>query len=78
MSALTIRLPEEILSEADKQAQKLHISRAEYIRRSIENMNQKIYEKERKSKLIEASKRTRKGVMQINAEFSEVEDDPAA
>ncbi|MFY9590024.1 ribbon-helix-helix protein, CopG family [Rickettsia endosymbiont of Halotydeus destructor] len=33
MSALTIRLPEKIIEEVNIMAQKLHISRSEYIRK---------------------------------------------
>ncbi len=41
MSALTIRLPDKLLTEVDKRAQKLRITRAEYIRKSIEDMIKK-------------------------------------
>jgi metal-responsive CopG/Arc/MetJ family transcriptional regulator len=78
MSALTIRLPDKTLSEVDKRAQEMKISRAEYIRQCIEAMNQKMYEKEKKNKLIRASQLTRKESMLINSEFSEVENDPEA
>jgi metal-responsive CopG/Arc/MetJ family transcriptional regulator len=78
MSALTIRLPDRILSEVDKRAQEMKISRAEYIRKCIEDMNQKMYEKERQNKLIRASQLTRKESMLVNSEFSEVENDPEA
>ena len=76
MSALTIRLPEEVVNEIDMRAQKLHISRSEYIRQSIEAMNKGIYEQERKARLIRVSKQVRKESMAINAEFSKVEYDP--
>ncbi|MDF2966209.1 MAG: hypothetical protein K0Q51_1597, partial [Rickettsiaceae bacterium] len=47
-------------------------------RQCIEAMNQKMYEKEKKNKLIRASQLTRKESMLINSEFSEVENDPEA
>lgn len=76
MSALTIRLPNEVVTELDMRAHKLRMSRSEYIRESIKLMNKGIYDKERKSKLIEVSKRVKKESMIINYEFSEIEYDP--
>ena len=76
MSALTIRLPDKVVNEVNMRAKKLHISRSEYIKRSIQNMNRGIYEQERKAKLIKISKRVRKESMVINSEFSKVEYDP--
>jgi predicted transcriptional regulator len=76
MSSLTIRLPERMLNEVDKRAQKLHLSRTAYIKKSIEYMNMEIQENERKDRLIEASKRVRKESMLVNSEFSQVEYDP--
>jgi metal-responsive CopG/Arc/MetJ family transcriptional regulator len=76
MSALTIRLPEQVLNEIDQRAQKLHISRSEYIRKSIENMNKRLQKEESRAKLIATSKRVRKESMIINSEFSKVEHDP--
>ena len=76
MSALTIRLPDKVVNEVNMRAKKLHISRSEYIKRSIQNMNKGIYEQERMAKLIKISKRVRKESMVINSEFSKVEYDP--
>ncbi|PCJ24528.1 MAG: hypothetical protein COA94_07210 [Rickettsiales bacterium] len=78
MSALTIRLPDEILDEVDKRSAKLHISRSEYIRLSIAKMNKGICEDERRAKLMETSHRVRKESMRINSEFAKVEHDPEA
>jgi predicted transcriptional regulator len=55
MSALTIRLPDNVMDELDKRAQKLHITRSAYIRKSIETMNKKMQEEEKRTKLIETS-----------------------
>lgn len=76
MSALTIRLPNNVVEEVNIQAKKLHISRSEYIRKSIEYMNKQMYEKERKKKLIEASKKVRKESVLVNSEFARIENDP--
>jgi metal-responsive CopG/Arc/MetJ family transcriptional regulator len=75
MSALTVRLPEKVVSEVDMRAQKLRITRSAYIRKSIENMNEKLRLQERRNKLINASKKVKKESMDVNAEFAEVEDD---
>ena len=75
MSALTVRLPEKVVSEVDMRAQKLHITRSEYIRKSIENMNENLRLQERRNKLMNASKKVKKESMAVNAEFAEVEDD---
>ena len=76
MSALTIRLPDTIVDEIDKRAEKLHITRSEYVRKSIESMNKKMYEKERKEKLVKASRKVREESMVVNPEFGEFENDP--
>ncbi len=76
MSALTIRLPDKVMNEVDKRAQKLHITRSEYIRKSIESMNKRMQEEESRANLIETSKRVRKESMIINSEFSKVDHDP--
>ncbi|AFC70658.1 ribbon-helix-helix protein, CopG family [Rickettsia australis] len=70
MSALTVRLPDDLAKEVAKRAKKLHISRSQYIRRSIETMNKSLYEQERKEQLFAISMRTRKESMKINSEFS--------
>lgn len=76
MSALTIRISDKIANEVDMRAKKLCISRSEYIRKSIENMNKRLFEQERKARLIETSKRVREESMTVNSEFSEIDYDP--
>ena len=78
MSALTIRLPNNLSVELNKIVTTLHISRSEYIRRSIEAMNKHIKEEERKKQLILASHKVRNESMVVNKEFSKIENDPAA
>lgn len=75
MSALTIRLPDNIFSEVKTRAKELHISRSEYIRKAIEVMNASLKEKDKKARLIAASKRVRENSMEINAEFEKVRYD---
>jgi metal-responsive CopG/Arc/MetJ family transcriptional regulator len=76
MSALTVRLPNNVIDEVNSRAKKLHITRSEYIRQSIENMNKKLQQKERKDRFIKASKLVRKESIIVNAEFSKVEYEP--
>lgn len=76
MSALTVRLPNNVIDEVNSRAKKLHITRSEYIRKSIENMNKKLQQQERKDKFIRVSKLVRKESMIINSEFSKVEYEP--
>lgn len=78
MSVLTIRLNDNILTKVDLHARKLHLTRAEYIRKSIETMNTQLSENEKKCKLINASKLTRQESMSINFEFAAIEYDPQA
>lgn len=76
MSALTVRLPNNVIDEVNNRAKKLHITRSEYIRKSIKNMNKKLQQQERKDKFIRVSKLVRKESMVVNSEFSKVEYDP--
>ena len=76
MSALTVRLPNNLIDEVNSRAKKLHITRSEYVRKSIENMNRKLQQQERKDRVIRASKLVRKESMVVNSEFSKVEYEP--
>lgn len=42
MSIISIRLPEKLLREVEDLTQALHISRAKYIRKAIEHMNEEV------------------------------------
>ena len=75
-SALTVRLSDKIVHEIDIRAKKLHISRSEYIRKSIELMNKGMNQQEKKGKLIHASKKVRAESMVVNSEFAQIEHDP--
>jgi metal-responsive CopG/Arc/MetJ family transcriptional regulator len=76
MSVISIRLSEDLLCEIDALAHLLHLPRAKYIRKAIENMNEAVLLRERKDQLIQASLQVRKESMKINAEFDEIEHDP--
>jgi len=78
MTTVSIRLPNDLLKEADKRARELHIPRAEYIRRAIEGLNTEVSSRQRRKRIIEASRRVRAESMRVNAEFSAIEDAPHA
>jgi predicted transcriptional regulator len=77
MSALTIRLDDNTLHALTLKAKEMHVSRSEYIRKAIEFMNDMLSKKERTSALAKASMRVRDESMTINAEFAEIDYDPA-
>ena len=76
MSAITIRLPDKTLSEIDNRSKNMRITRSEYIRKSISNMNKLLKKEDLKNKFAKASKLVRKESMLINSEFSKIEYDP--
>ncbi len=76
MSAISIRLPENILNEVDEIAKELKVPRTEYLRQAILLMNSKVKEEKRRTRVMKLSRRVRKESMRVNAEFSEVEHDP--
>lgn len=78
MTTVSIRLPDELLEEADKRAQEMHIPRAEYIRRAIESLNAKAIADQRRHRMMNASRRVRKESMRVNAAFDAIEDAPDA
>jgi metal-responsive CopG/Arc/MetJ family transcriptional regulator len=78
MTTVSLRLPDDLLKEADKRAQELHIPRAEYIRRAIESLNTKAMANHRRHRMMEASRRVRAESMRVNAEFNAIEDAPDA
>lgn len=78
MSTISIKLPDELLKASTKLAESLHLSRAAYIRRSIERMNHDTQRQIRTERMMRASLKVRKESMAVNAEFSRVERDPHA
>jgi len=63
---------------SDRCARALGISRAEYIRRAIENMNRESDARARAARLAEASRKVRKESMRVNVEFAAIEREPDA
>lgn len=78
MSTVSLRLPDDLLREAENRAKALHIPRAEYIRRAIAVMNDEVFAHKRRERLKAVSRRVRTESMRVNAEFDAVEGDPLA
>ena len=78
MSTISITLPDTLLKTSTKFAESLHLSRAAYIRRSIERMNRETERRLRAERMMRASLKIRKESMHVNAEFASVEQDPDA
>jgi len=78
MRSIALKLPDELLDESGRFADRLRISRAEYIRVAIRRMNRKTAARLRADRLAEVSKRVRGESMRVNAEFAAIERDPDA
>jgi hypothetical protein len=76
MQSIALKLPEELVKASERAASSLQVSRAEYIRRAIEEMNRKMLAEARARQMAEASRRVRGESMRVNREFEEVETDP--
>ncbi len=78
MTAISLKLPDELVEASSRCAHALHLSRAEYIRRAIEQMNRDTSLRLRAERLAAASRRVRDESMRVNAEFAAIERDPDA
>jgi predicted transcriptional regulator len=78
MTTLSLRMPDELLHEVDAFAEQLHIPRAAYVRKALEQMNAAVAAQQRRTRLMEASLKVRGESMRVNAEFDAVEDCPHA
>ncbi len=78
MNTITVRLPDHLFKELDDQSKKLKVSRALYVRKALEHLNQEINAQNRRERLKKVSLKVRSESMKVNAEFSEVEDAPDA
>jgi len=72
---ISLRLPDDLLETSGEIADWLKVSRAEYIRRAIERMNQEMIARARAQRFARASQKVRGGSMAVNAEFDAVERD---
>ena len=78
MKAISLKLPDDLVTVSEECAESLQVSRAEYIRRAIERMNRETQATLRAQRLKQASLKTRKESMAVNAEFDAIEDAPDA
>ena len=76
MTTVSLRLPDDLLKEAENRAKVLHIPRAEYIRRAIAAMNNEVLAQMRRERLIKISRRIGSESMKVNAEFDAIEGNP--
>ncbi|WP_158106898.1 CopG family transcriptional regulator [Caedibacter taeniospiralis] len=75
-SVVSVRLNEHLLQAVKSNANFLHVSQTEYIRKAIEYMNVEMQRQINEAKLKKASLKVRRESMKINAEFGEIERDP--
>ncbi|HUI81642.1 MAG TPA: hypothetical protein VLY24_27140 [Bryobacteraceae bacterium] len=78
MRSIALKLPDELLEESARLANRLKLTRAEYIRKAILRMNRRTAAKFRAERLAAVSKRVRGESMAVNAEFAAIERDPDA
>jgi predicted transcriptional regulator len=78
VSAISLKLPDELLEASSRCAAALKLSRAAYIRRAVERMNRETQAQLRAARLAQASRRVRAESMKVNAEFAAVERTPDA
>lgn len=78
MTTLSLRLPDELLREVETFAEQMHIPRAAYVRKALEQMNASVAAQRRRTRLMEISLKVRAESIRVNAEFDEIEDVPHA
>ena len=78
MTTVSLRLPDELLKEAEHRARILHLPRAEYIRRAIAAMNEEVLAQKQREHLMKVSRRISAESMKVSAEFDAIEDAPHA
>jgi metal-responsive CopG/Arc/MetJ family transcriptional regulator len=78
VSAISLKLPDDLLETSNRCAVALKLSRAEYIRRAVERMNRETQARLRARRLADASRRVRAESMKVNAEFAAIERAPDA
>jgi metal-responsive CopG/Arc/MetJ family transcriptional regulator len=76
MRAISLKLPDDLLDATGRHAESLGLSRAEYIRRAIEDTNQRHRDEDLARRLVESSRRGREEGMRVLAEFEAIDDEP--
>jgi len=75
MTTISLKLPDDLLETSGEHAERLHVSRAEYIRLAIARLNDDMAARARARRLARASRKVRRESMRINTEFKAVERD---
>jgi len=75
MAAISLKLPDGLLEAAGRCAEALQLTRAEYIRRALEQMNRDTRDRLTARRLRDASRKVRGESMHVNAEFDAIEQD---
>jgi len=75
VGTISINLPDALLNASTRCAESLQLSRAAYIRRSIERMNREMERRLRAERLKRASHKVRGESLKVNAEFAAIEKD---
>ena len=75
MRSISLKLPEELISESDRFASIENLPRSEYIRRAIEQLNGANRSRLKSKRMAAASRRVRGQSMEINDEFAAIERD---
>jgi len=78
MRLISVKLPEELLRASTRIAEAVGLTRAEYIRRALEEANRRTERRLRAKRLGDASRRVREEGMRVNAEFAAIEHEPDA
>lgn len=78
MKAISLKLPDDLAGDSNRCAEALSLSRAEYIRRAIEQMNAQTRAALRNRRMERASQKVRSESLRVNAEFAAIEGDPDA
>lgn len=78
MSTISLTVPEDLLADSGACARALQLSRAEYIRQAIDQMNRETRAQLRASRLADLSRRVRAESMRVNDEFAAIDLDPDA
>lgn len=75
MAAISLKLSDDLLEASGRYATALRLTRAEYIRRALAQMNRETRARLRARRLGEASRKVRGESMRVNAEFAAIERD---
>ena len=75
MAAISLKLPDDLLVASGRCADALRLTRAEYMRRALEEMNRETRAGLQARRLRDASRKVRGESMDVNAEFAAIERD---